>query len=123
MSQVLHSLFQIQFRYIKEHPEAKEKEEEDWFEEEQIRELRQIFQGQSDLRVLVQTLSKKLDEIVGRQETTISLVSSIQHGAGVPVAPAHGAPVGMGTSPIQRHEVDNLLASSRELISSTRDIK
>lgn len=68
-------------RYIKEHPEAqKEKDDDDWFEEEQIRELRQIFQGQSELRGLVQTLSRKLDEIVGRQETTISLVNTISQG-------------------------------------------
>ena len=69
-------------RYLKEHPDAKkDKDEEDWFEEEQIRELRQIFQGQSELRGIVQALGRKLDEIVGRQETTISLVSSIQGGA------------------------------------------
>lgn len=66
-------------RYIKEHPDQKPKEdEEDWFEEEQIRELRQIFQGQSEVRGLVQGLSRKLDEIVGRQESTISLVTSLQ---------------------------------------------
>lgn len=77
MQPVKYILFLI-LRYIKEHPEAqKEKDDDDWFEEEQIRELRQIFQGQSELRGLVQTLSRKLDEIVGRQETTISLVNSV----------------------------------------------
>jgi len=109
--------------YIKEHPEAKkEKEDDDWFEEEQIRELRQIFQGQSDLRGLVQNLGRKLDEIVGRQETTISLVTSLQQGGVV----AHQGGQAQGipqASPIQRHEVDNILAASRELVASTREIK
>jgi len=116
--------------YIKEHPDAKkEKEnEEDWFEEEQIRELRQIFQGQSETRLLIQGLSRKLDEIVGRQETTLSLVNNIQlGGAGaavggaVPAHPQVGATV--GTSTILRNEVESLLAASRELIGSTREIK
>ncbi|CAL8141990.1 unnamed protein product [Orchesella dallaii] len=116
--------------YIKEHPEAqKEKDDEDWFEEEQIRELRQIFQGQSELRTLVQTLSRKLDEIVGRQETTISLVNTISQG-GVPthqvagqvppVMPQVAAP---GAGVLQRHEVENILAASRELVAATREIK
>ncbi|XP_021951686.1 protein ERGIC-53 [Folsomia candida] len=113
--------------YHKEHPDAKkEKDDDDWFEEEQIRELRQIFQGQSELRGLVQTLSRKLDEIVGRQETTISLVSSFQ-GQGaighIPQGQIPMQPPAVGGGGMARHEVDNMLAASRELLTSTRDIK
>jgi len=80
----------------------------------------------------VQTLGRKLDEIVGRQETTISLVSSMSHGAaaigGMPPQgqiPMHQPPPAIGGAPpaIQRHEVDNMLAASRELLTTTRDIK
>jgi len=116
--------------YIKEHPEAqKEKDDDDWFEEEQIRELRQIFQGQSELRTLVQTLSRKLDEIVGRQETTISLVNAVSQGGiashQIGQVPAGGVPPPAvpGAGVLQRHEVENILAASRELVSATRDIK
>ncbi|CAG7838364.1 unnamed protein product [Allacma fusca] len=116
--------------YLKEHPEAqKEKEnEEDWFEEEQIRELRQIFQGQSDLRNLVQNLARKLDEIVGRQENTNSLITNFQQtaalsqGQHIPQVPGQ-VPVQQVASPLQRFEVDNILAASRELVASTREIK
>jgi len=119
--------------YIKEHPEAqKEKDDDDWFEEEQIRELRQIFQGQSDLRLLIQTISRRIDEMVGRQENTNSLLTNLQQNAlalgqgqmpQVP-PPAHGqVPVQQIPSPIQRFEVDNILAASRELVASTREIK
>ena len=118
------------YRYLREHPDEKQKDEEDWFEEEQIRELRQIFQGQSEVRALVQGLSRKLDEIVGRQETTISLVTSIQasgfaigqQGAGQPPPAAQPVAGGAG-APIQRHEIDGILAASRELVQSTREMR
>lgn len=76
-------------RYRKEHPDApiKDKDEfEEWFESDNQRELRQIFQGQSQMFEVTRELSRKLDEIVGRQERTLSLISSIQAGGGVPVS-------------------------------------
>jgi mannose-binding lectin 1 len=115
--------------YIKEHPDAapSKKDDDDWFEEEQIRELRQIFQGQSETRLLIQSLSRKLDEIVGRQETTLSLVNNIQlqQGGGQALGTGGGAPppAAPGTPGIQRNEVETILAASRELIGSTREIK
>lgn len=75
-------------RYRKEHPDApiKDKDEfEEWFESDNQRELRQIFQGQSQMFEVTRELNRKLDEIIGRQERTLSLMSSLQAGGGVPV--------------------------------------
>lgn len=82
--------------YRKEHPEAKETKDpdaefEEWYESDNQRELRQIFAGQSQMFELVRVLSQKLDEVVGRQERTLSMLSTIQSsGASVPHIAAQG---------------------------------
>lgn len=49
--------------------------------------MRQIFQGQSQIYEVIKELGRKLDEVVGRQERTMSLIS--QQSSGL----AHGQPV------------------------------
>jgi mannose-binding lectin 1 len=74
----------LYYRYHREHPEAarkdKDSEFEEWFESDNQRELRQIFTGQSQMFELMRELNRKLDEVVGRQERTLSLLSSVQAG-------------------------------------------
>lgn len=80
--------FIILFRYKKEHPETQkepENEFEEWFETDSQRELRQVFSVQSQMYEAVKSLGNKLDEVIGRQERTLSLLSTIPGGA-----PAHG---------------------------------
>lgn len=70
----------VRGRYRREHPEAaKEKESEfdELFESDNQRELRQIFMGQSETYDKLREIDRKLDEVVGRQERTISLISTI----------------------------------------------
>jgi mannose-binding lectin 1 len=71
-------------RYHKEHPEAARKDKgtefEEWFESDSQRELRQIFSGQNQIFEGLRQLNSKLDEIFGRQERTLSLLSTIQAG-------------------------------------------
>lgn len=69
------------YSYHKQHPESKTREEnefEDWYESDSQRELHQIFSGQSQIVDSVKVLSQKLDEVVGRQERTLSLLSNVQ---------------------------------------------
>lgn len=72
--------------YLKAHPdEARriELESDKAVESEydySVRELQQIFQGQSEVFDHVKTMNRKLDEIIGRQERALSLISSIQSG-------------------------------------------
>ena len=68
-------------QWAKDNPEeAKKKEEMDdwdnWFSE-QDKELQQIFQGQSAMREVLTDLHRKMDEIIGRQERTLSLISQV----------------------------------------------
>jgi mannose-binding lectin 1 len=80
----------LHYRYHREHPEAarkdKDNEFEEWFESDNQRELRQIFTGQSQMFEMMRELNRKLDEVVGRQERTLSLLSSsVQAGGAQPV--------------------------------------
>jgi len=55
---------------------------EDWFESESQRELGQIFAGQSKMFEALRDIKRKMDEIVGRQERTLGLISTIQSNPG-----------------------------------------
>ena len=63
--------------YLQAAKKANELEDwENWFSE-QDKELQQIFQGQAAMREVLTELHRKMDEIIGRQERTLSLISSV----------------------------------------------
>lgn len=63
----------------REHPDKFRKQEyEEYYETESQKELRQIFNGQSQMFDALRELNRKLDEIVGRQERALSLISQVQ---------------------------------------------
>lgn len=66
----------------REHPEIEIQKSgyEEYYESESQRELRQIFNGQSQMFDALRELHRKLDEIVGRQERALSLISQIGQG-------------------------------------------
>ena len=70
------------FAYIIFFFQAKKKEQEseqdwdNWFSE-QDKELQQIFQGQSAMREVLTDLHRKMDEIITRQERTLTLVQQV----------------------------------------------
>lgn len=112
--------------YRKEHPnEVKEQNIDDWFESDNQRELRQIFQGQSQMFDVLRELHRKLDEVVGRQERTLSLVS--QNGGQAPPPPAQvggQAPAPGGyVDTIRRHEVDAMFNNQNQIVAATREIR
>lgn len=65
--------------FDREHPEI-QKEDQEYYETESQKELRQIFNGQSQMFDALRELNRKLDEIVGRQERALSLISQVQAG-------------------------------------------
>lgn len=73
-------------------------------------------------------LSKKLDEVVGRQERTLGLLSANAHQiqTGAPQA-GHVPPPASGQQPyvdtIRRHEVDALMNNQNILTSTVREIR
>lgn len=113
--------------YMKAHPEeAKKMELEHNTADDEYdfatRELKQIFDGQSQMFEAVRHLNRKLDEMIGRQERALSLLSAVQTGV-----PAQGGQQYAGGAPpqlpVSRHEVEALLGNQREVVQTSRELK
>jgi mannose-binding lectin 1 len=111
-------------QWKKDNPEeAKKKEQEseqdwdNWFSE-QDKELQQIFQGQSAMREVLTDLHRKMDEIITRQERTLTLVQQ-----GKPAGGGGGGQPQIGVDTIRRDEVNAVLANQKEIVGASRDIK
>ncbi|CAH0552175.1 unnamed protein product [Brassicogethes aeneus] len=120
-------LDQQKAEYRKDHPDEKEPEMEDWFESDNQRELRQIFQGQNQIYEIIKELSKKLDEVVGRQERTMSLITQgsgavVPQGGGAPPPPQGQTPP-IASDTIRRHEVDAVFNNQNQILSTAREIR
>lgn len=121
-------LEQQKTEYRKEHPEAQHPEDQDdWFESDSQREFRQIFQALSQVYEVNKELNRKLDEIIGRQERTMSLISQ----QGSMVAPGQAPPPPAGQIPtggyagdsIRRHEVDALFNSQNQVMNTVNELR
>jgi len=116
-------------QWIKENPEAakklKDDDWEDFFEDDSTRELKQIFMGQSAMNDVMRDLHRKMDEIIGRQERSLSVLTSIQNAGGRALPPAQGGAVPNlpAVDTIRRDEVNAVLANQKELVGAARDIK
>ncbi|KAK7788355.1 hypothetical protein R5R35_009505 [Gryllus longicercus] len=115
--------------YRREHPEAAGRPQDPdadpdvWFESDSQRELRQIFTGQSQMFESLRELSRKLDEVVGRQERALSLLGQLGTGGPAPQQ-LGGAPgqVQVGDT-IRRHEVDAILNNQNTILSTARELR
>lgn len=85
-------------------------------------ELKQIFQGQSAINDVIRDLQRKMDEIIGRQERSLSMLTNIQNSGGAR-APGQPQVAGAPVDTIRRDEVNAVLANQREIVSAARDIK
>ncbi|XP_006824512.1 protein ERGIC-53-like [Saccoglossus kowalevskii] len=92
------------------------------FEDPNVRDLRLIYEGQHGIHQTIRELNRKLDEIIGRQERTLSTLSSVQSGGGTHMGGGGGGTPQM-IDTIKRHEVDNVLNTQREISQSVRDIR
>uniref|UniRef100_A0A2M4A293 Putative mannose lectin ergic-53 involved in glycoprotein traffic n=2 Tax=Anopheles triannulatus TaxID=58253 RepID=A0A2M4A293_9DIPT len=112
--------------YRKEHPDEQKDDLDSLFEDFNERELRQIWEAQTNTFEQLRMLSSKLDEVIGRQERTLGLLSVSAGSAGSPGVPppqiAPGGGVGAGGS-IMRHEVDALLQNQNVMVQTVREIR
>ncbi|XP_053621298.1 protein ERGIC-53 [Plodia interpunctella] len=112
--------------YRKEHPDEmrdKEGEMEDWFESDGQRELRQIFQTQAALRADLRDLGLKLDEVLGKQTNSLSMLTAVySHSQGQPPAQPGQVPAQL-PAPVGRHEWDALLANNQLLVNTIAELK
>lgn len=112
--------------YRKEHPNEKEPDLEDWFESDNQRELRQIFQGQNQMYDIIKALNKKLDIIVGKQESTMSLISLQAGAVGAnipPPPPGQQAPASGYVDSIRRHEVDAMFNNQNQVQNAVNELR
>ncbi|XP_055620382.1 protein ERGIC-53 [Toxorhynchites rutilus septentrionalis] len=113
--------------YKKENPDTNTEDLENWYEDSNARELRQIWEAQTATHDQLRSLSSKLDEVIGRQERTLGLLSvSAQGGAPPPQAQHAGQAVPQitaGSGGIQRHEVDALLQNQNVMAQTVREIR
>jgi len=115
--------------FRKEHPEkqVEEDQEDKYFEDQGARELKQIFEGQNVISTHVRDLHRKLDEVIGRQERTLSQISLMGQQTGSVQQQQQGGSQGGQQLPIvdtiKRFEVDSMLANQRELINSMREFR
>lgn len=99
---------------------------DDWFESDNQRELRQIFQGQSQIFELYKEVNRKIDEVIGRQERTLSLIAQQQsgmvHGQAPPVQGAPSPQAGF-VDTIKRHEVDGLFTNQNLALNQMKELR
>ncbi|ESO85090.1 hypothetical protein LOTGIDRAFT_168115 [Lottia gigantea] len=108
--------------YKKQHPDkVDEYGEDNFFESQNERELKMIFEGQSNIHLTMKDLNRKLDELLGRQELVLSRVSG-----GQPV-PVQGQgqqgqqPLMIDT--IKRHEVNQVLTNQNDVLVQLREMR
>ncbi|XP_068226768.1 protein ERGIC-53 [Palaemon carinicauda] len=114
--------------YVAQNPEAARRDTDEEYETGEQRELRNIYQGQSQIHETIRALYVKMDEIIGRQERTLGLVSAVHTGMGggqvVPTGQVPPAQVGaLPSDGIKRHEIDSMLNNQRDIVQTARDIK
>merc|ERR1712080_395229 len=72
---------------------------------------------------VIRDLHRKMDEIIGRQERSLSVLTAIQNSGGAVAAGGAKAGGGVPVDTIRRDEVNAVLANQREMVTAARDIK
>lgn len=111
--------------YRKEHPDEKD-EFDEWFESDSQRELRQIWQAQSATNEALRVLGSKLDEVLGRQERTLGLLSV--GGGGAVQTPQIQQPHfqqqagGQAAPTVTRADIDIIVQNQQVISNAIRDL-
>ena len=119
-----------QQEYLKAHPnEANKLKNADPSNEYDTlgeREFQQILSAQGEVYDILRSLNHKLDEILGKQERSLSMMSGLQTGTGYQhQQPQYQQPPAAGGQPpaVNRHEFEALLGQQNELVANSRQIK
>jgi len=108
-------------KFQEEHPDEHGEFDDDdpskWYESPQARELRQIFDGQTDIQHTVRLLHKKIDEITVRQDTAVNQMIALNN------RPAGGGGGGSGLTPQQIQSLMEIGSSLEETKRILNDLK
>jgi len=105
-------------KFQQEHPDQQPGKDDDdpssWYESPQARELRQIWDGQTDIQHTVRLLHKKVDEITVRQDTALNQMIALNNRA-----PSGGS----GLTPQQVQSITDMGKSLDETKRILNDLK
>jgi len=97
--------------YKREHPDKAGEyldDDDKMFEAQEIRELKLILEGQNDIQRVLKTLTSKLDEVVGRQERQLSVLTLLSQQTGTGQ---------------QTQDVSLLVNSQKEIATQVRELR
>lgn len=123
---------QKQQEYMKAHPneanKLKNADPSDEYDTLGEREFQQILSAQGEVHDILRSLNHKLDEILGKQERSLSMMSALQSGAyqqhlQQPQYQPPPAVAGQQPPAVNRHEFEALLGQQNELVANSRQIK
>lgn len=101
--------------YKKDHPKGKvEVDEDKVFESQDVRELRLIYEGQNDIARLLKSSLGKLDEIVGRQERQLSMLTMISQ---------NNNGQRQGSTLAEKRDVDAVSNTQKQMFADLKDLK
>ncbi|KAL7071216.1 hypothetical protein ACQ4LE_009442 [Meloidogyne hapla] len=108
-------------KYKEQHPEKAGEQDNasKYYEDAQMRELRQIYEAQAQIYKVMQTMEQKLQDISQQQTVHTSL---LQGGAAVPQA-GQQQQAAAATGGFLAHEKNELIQVVREVSASLRDMK
>ncbi|XP_060600657.1 protein ERGIC-53-like isoform X2 [Ruditapes philippinarum] len=114
--------------YNEQHPDKQGGENlEQAYENQADRELRMIFEGQNFIHQTLRELSKRFDELLGRQELVLSKVTQMSTGGVAVPQGGQGQQGGGGGYPqidtIKRHEVERVINTQNDIIQEARQIR
>lgn len=121
--------------YRKDHPEQKKPDEfDDWFETDNQREWRQLWQSHTKMTDEIKELGRKMDEMIGRQERTMGLLSinaqqqqpgvqQQQPGVQQPQIQYQQPPPQGFSDTIRRHEVEAIIQNQNQFVTTLREMK
>ena len=120
-----------QQEYMKAHPneanKLKHSDPSDEYDTLGEREFQQILSAQNEVHDILRSLNHKLDEILGKQERGLSMMSALQTRGTYqqPQQPQYQQqpPVGGQPPAVNRHEFEALLGQQNELVANSRQIK
>lgn len=118
--------------YRKEHPDLKKPDEfDDWFETDNQREWRQLWSSHTALTHEIKELGRKMDEMIGRQERTMGLLSinaqqpQQQQPGAAQIQYQQQQPPQQGgyVDTIRRHEVEAIIQNQNHFVATLREVK
>ncbi|XP_067940041.1 protein ERGIC-53-like [Watersipora subatra] len=110
--------------YQKANPDATEKPHEEEYMDNDMRELRMIFEGQEHIHNSINAINKRLSELLGVSQQVSAQIAQLQQAGGA-VAPSGGTPAAPPAAgqTIQRHEVDQLIRTGNDLMLHIGNLK